>query len=106
MDIFEIDKDNCLPPNYFCSLKEKPLDKKVNRQEGVIKNMISWYGFIQAQDGDYYFNLTNVRQDQRTLRIEKGMKVLFNVIKPPDPSATETSEKNGNAGNVEIVDIS
>jgi len=104
VDIFEINKDTCLPPNYFCSLKEKPLDKKANRQEGVIKNMISWYGFIQAQDGDYYFNLTNVRQDQRTLWIEKGMKVLFDVIKPPDPAATETSEKNGKAVNVEIVD--
>jgi hypothetical protein len=104
-----IDGDNiapkCLPPNYFCRLKEKPEVEKVKKQEGVIKNMLSWYGFIQGQDGDYYFTLSNIRSDQKSLWIEKGMKVLFDVIKLPDPTASDTSEKNGKAGNVEIIDV-
>jgi hypothetical protein len=104
LDIFEIRKDQCLPPNYFCRLKEKPESETIKKQEGVIKNMLSWYGFIQGHDGDYYFTLSNISGDQKNLRIQKGMKVLFGVIKPPDPAAADTSEKNGKAGNVEFID--
>jgi len=103
LDIFEISKDDCLPPNYFCRLKEKPAAEKAKRLEGTIKLMKDWFGFIQAHDGDYYFTLSNVRQEQKHIWLERGMKVLFDVITPPDPTAAHTSEKNGKASNVEII---
>ena len=103
LDIFDINKDQCLPPNYFCRLKEKPVGGKDIRQEGTIKTMVSWFGFIQGNDGDYFFTLSNIIKDQKHIWLERGMKVLFDVIKPPDPNADGSSEKNGKAGNVEII---
>jgi hypothetical protein len=68
-----------------------PEFEKADRQEGTIKLMKEWYGFIQGQDGDYYFTLSNVIGNQKQIWLERGMKVLFDVITPPDPTAQSTS---------------
>lgn len=104
LDIFELRKDDNLPPSYFCRLKKTSETKTIERHEGVIKDFRQYYGFIQGRDGDYYFTRTNILRDQKNVWIKRGMRVLFDVLESPDPEGTETHEINGKAGNVEFID--
>jgi hypothetical protein len=101
LNIFEIDKDKCMPPNFFCRLKIS--DDIIQQKSGEIINFGAWYGFIKASDGEYYFTKSNVIKDQQNLHFTKGMKVSFDVLKKPDKAGQNNHEKNGKAGNIKII---
>lgn len=106
LDIFEVTGDACIPPNWFCRLKEN-LPKETGRQTGKIKKFLStsFYGFISGEDGDYYFTRANLKKEQQHIELESGMQVIFDVVSRPNPAGLKAHEKNGRAGNVEISDL-
>ena len=73
------------------------------RKTGVIKRFMTNYGFIRADNGDYFFTKANLPADQRSVHLKPGTKVEFLEIKAPDPNGETTAEKNGRARNVTIV---
>jgi uncharacterized LabA/DUF88 family protein len=104
LDIFEVTGDDRIPPNWFCRLKEKPPGEQ-ERGRGSIKRFLSasFYGFIAAEDGDYYFTRANLKKEQQHLELTPGMPVIFDIVKRPDPDGLKPPERNGRAGNVEII---
>ena len=104
LEILEVKSDNCMPPNYYCRIKEAPKER-FEKRKGVIKRFgPTYFGFIQYTDGDYFFTKANIRKDQQNIRIAAGMQVLFEILKSPNPSGIKAYEKNGRAGNVEFFD--
>jgi hypothetical protein len=104
LEIFEVKGDNCMPPNYFCRIKEVHKESS-ERRKGQIKRFgPTYFGFIKCDDGDYFFTKANIRKDQQNIEIVAGMQVMFDILKAPNPSGSKTYEKNGRAGNVEFLD--
>lgn len=104
LEIFEVKGDNCMPPNFYCRIKEAPKESSEKRK-GVIKRFgPTYFGFIKYTDGDYFFTKANIRKDQQNIRIEAGMQVLFDILKSPDSTGIKSYEINGRAGNVEFID--
>ncbi len=104
LDCFEVQPDKRIPPNYYCRLKPTAQPVSADRRTGKIKNFRNWFGFIQCDDGDYYFTRSNVRKDQQRLKLRPGAAVAFDTLRRPDPAASESAERNGKAGNVELVE--
>jgi hypothetical protein len=104
LEMFEVKSDNCMPPNYFCRIKEA--SKEISeKRKGVIKRFgPTYFGFIKCDNGDYYFTKANIRKDQQNIKIVAGMHVLFDILRFPNPSGIKAYEKNGRAGNVEFLD--
>lgn len=101
--LFNIKSDDAIPPNYSVQLNKK-LYKQENKLEGNIKKIINYYGFIEHDSGDYFFNTSNILEHCRDIPLRKGLKVRFSVFKEPNPDAESTEEKNGKASEVEILD--
>ncbi|OGQ85633.1 MAG: hypothetical protein A2464_09535 [Deltaproteobacteria bacterium RIFOXYC2_FULL_48_10] len=99
---FTTQSDASTPPNYSIKISEEAL-KKVSKYEGLIKKFIHYFGFIEHETGDYYFHISNVNENSRSIQLKKGQKVRFNVFKPPNPEETSTDEKNGKASDIEII---
>lgn len=100
-DLFEIRSNDKTPPVYWmrpiCSNREQ------RRKTGVIKRFVSNYGFIRADDGDYFFTRANLSAEQRRVQLKPGMKVSFVEIKAPDPLGETTADRNGRARDVEVI---
>ena len=103
LDIFEIKEDQHIPPRYYCKLKRSLIENGKERKNGEIVFFGGWYGFIEGNEGDYYFTKTNLQKDQQSVKLVKGMKVNFDVIREPNPNAAETEEKRGKAEHVQII---
>lgn len=90
---------------FFITLKEGAIETKPDQVlEGVISRWISHYGFIESDLGPFYFAKTNVRADQREHRFKAGDKVRFSVANLPDPGAGDSSEQNGKAKEIEVLE--
>jgi len=98
----EIKKDDLTPPNYW--VKKRVSEQNIIKQSGVIKRFLGGYGFIENNNGDYFFTLVNIAKNSLDKKIRKGVKVQFTSIKEPDNSKTEMNEKNGKAIDVELFD--
>src|SRR5690554_2987850 len=99
-DLFEVRSNEKTPPVYWM----RPLRRgEEQRKTGVIKRFMTNYGFIRADNGDYFFTKANLPADQRSVHLKPGTKVEFLEIKAPDPNGETTAEKNGRARNVTIV---
>lgn len=90
---------------FFITLKEGAVPVQPTQVlEGVITRWISHYGFIKSDLGSFYFAKTNVREDQREHRFRPGDKVKFAVAKLPEPDAEDSSEQNGKAKEIEVLE--
>jgi cold shock CspA family protein len=98
----ELKKDDLTPPNYW--VRKKTVENNHDRKTGIIKRFLGWYGFIENDNGDYYFTIVNIAQNSRDKKIKKGAKVHFIVIKEPDNTKSEIIEKNGKAIEIELLD--
>lgn len=101
-DLFELKSDSLTPPNYWlriCLIE----DKGVQRRKGKIKRFLGGYGFIEADDGNYFFTVSNVLPESRAKRMRKDLDVEFEVFKSPSSEAENSEEKNGKAKNVQIL---
>ncbi len=99
-DLVEVIDDGRTPPNYSVKVVEKPDDEI--KLTGKIKRTFQGFGIINNESGDYFYSLTNVSQKSR-YKLKKGDNVSFVEIKAPNNSKTESSEKNGRAIKVEII---
>lgn len=73
------------------------------KKNGVIKRWLNGYGFIEADDGDYFFLLPDVSLPPHDTKIRKGDAVYFEIKKPPEPDKLQGKEKNGVAVNVRFL---
>jgi uncharacterized protein (TIGR00288 family) len=98
----EIKKDDLTPPNYW--VRKNQQKDVIEKQEGVIKRFLGGYGFIENNNGDYFFTVVNIEKNSQDKKIRKGVKVFFKSIKEPDNTKEEINEKNGKAIDVEIIE--
>ncbi|WP_273430294.1 NYN domain-containing protein [Chitinibacter tainanensis] len=96
---FEVKPDTRTPPNYRV---RKVAQSFSTRQTGTIKRIIGHYGFIDSDDGDYYFLRTNIIPDDRSKPIKVKDKVTFETSLKPKPQSTDPHEKNGKAVKVAL----
>ena len=68
---------------------------------GIIKRLISGYGIIAANDGDYYFSFSDLADSFSVANLREGTMVRFSVEKQPNPNGITSTEKNGKAINIE-----
>lgn len=100
-DQYEMMADDLVPPNYWI--------KELERQDGGklcgrIKRFKENWGIIEtAENGDFYFGLTNVHKNSRKKKISEGMSVQFTVFKYPNPDGETSTDKNGKATDVELL---
>ncbi len=100
-DLFEVRSNEKTPPVYWM----RPIHKaeETNKKTGVIKRFMTNYGFIRADNGDYFFTKANLPAEQRDSQLKPGTAVQFLEIKAPDPNGETSAEKNGRARNVTIL---
>ena len=99
----EIKNNNDMPPNYW--LKQKS-NESGNKIKGTIKRISASFGFIENDMGVFYFNNTNIVGEYDESKLQQslvGSKVMFTVLKYPDPTKGDNIEKNGKASEVEIL---
>ncbi|MBN1539728.1 MAG: NYN domain-containing protein [Candidatus Thermoplasmatota archaeon] len=102
-DIFEVKNDMQNPIIYYVraiGLEEE--DREITKT-GSIKKFLGFYGFIESDDGDYYFHSTNITRNVSDMKIRKGMNVRFKVFRKPDLEGSTTEERNGKAYDIEIL---
>ena len=99
---FEVKHDKLTPPNYWIRKKTPPTNK-TNIKRGKIKRYIHNYGFIEAEDGDYFFTISNALSEDREEKLEMGQEVEFEVFKQPNPNSEIKEEKNGKATNIRFI---
>lgn len=100
-DLFEVRSNEKTPPIYWM----RPIRKveETKRKTGVIKRFMTNYGFIRADNGDYFFTKANLSAEQRNSQLKPGTAVEFLEIKAPDPNGETSAEKNGRARNVTVL---
>lgn len=115
--LFEMKNDGRTPPNYWVrSQSAESVQPQVSVQQvlpetvaevetggrltGVVKRWINYFGFIEADGGDYYFRVNEVDIQSRGFRFSVGCKVAFDIKRRPDPLAEDTDLRNGRACNV------
>lgn len=100
-DDYELKSDNLVPPNYWVKYHlRKHSAKKV---EGKIKKVSSRFGFIEYEKQDFFFSFTNILKEHRNKTIKAGTRVRFSIFKMPNPKASNPSDKNGKAADIEII---
>lgn len=100
-DLFEVRSNERTPPVYWMRPIRKAEEAK--RKSGIIKRFMSNYGFIRADNGDYFFTKANLPAEQRESQLRPGTAVEFLEIKAPDPNGETSAEKNGRARNVKVL---
>ncbi len=100
-DLFEVRSNEKTPPVYWM----RPIRKveETKKKTGVIKRFMTNYGFIRADNGDYFFTKANLPAEQRDSQLKPGTSVQFLEIKAPDPNGETSAEKNGRARNVTVL---
>lgn len=103
-DRFKVFDDGKIPKTFFVEKRENPTLESSMQKTGKIKRWMSYFGIIVANDntGDYFFHKTDISPDFKNEKIKKDIEVQFSVMKLPNPSANETSEKNGKATDIKI----
>ncbi|MGA1873876.1 MAG: NYN domain-containing protein [Thermoplasmatota archaeon] len=101
--IFEIRKDQMNPMLYYVRMTDGEYEEEERIKEGKVKKFLGFYGFIESDDGDYFFNITNIDEEDKKKKLRKGMKVSFKVFKEPDPEGNTTDERNGKAFDIKII---
>jgi cold shock CspA family protein len=71
--------------------------------EGVVQLWLNIYGFIECEQGPFFFHKLNIVDSQRERALKKGDKVQFKAIKKPNPAAETGPERNGKAVDVELI---
>lgn len=71
-----------------------------DRVNGSVKRWMGKYGFIENGEDNWFFYLSNIREDQREIKIRVGMHVDFISVKQPSPDGTDPAERNGKADDV------
>ena len=101
-DIFKITDDGKNPRTFFV---EKVENKILQRKQGTIKRRIGCYCIISSLDnsGDYFFYRNEINPVCKNTKLEKGMRVDFQVVKEPNPGAMESKDKNGRATDLIIL---
>lgn len=100
-DRYEMMTDDLVPPNHWIKELEHWNGGKLT---GRIKRFKENWGIIEtAENGDFYFGLTNVNKNSRKKKITEGMPVSFTVFKEPNPDGESSAEKNGKATDVELM---
>lgn len=102
-DDFQIDDDHKTPPTHIVRKIEQ--ENKGLYEEGTIFRFIHNYGIIQEEKtgSDYFFHCTDILPEAHNEKIRKGLKVKFEVLKKPNPNASETRERNGKAINISVI---
>ena len=97
---YEILDDGRPAPTYMILRKEI---EETNRQaEGVIRRMINYYGIIKSDEKDYFFSVSDIKKEYRKIRLKKGMKVRFVVVREPSQGEEQAAYNNGRAKEIEI----
>ena len=101
-NIFKISDDGKSPRTFFV---EKIENKNLQRKRGTIKRWIGCYYIISSDDnsGDYFFYRNEVNPLCKKIKLEKGLKVDFQVVKEPNPGAKESKNKNGRATDLIVL---
>ena len=101
-DKFKISDDGKNQRTFFV---EKVIKIGSKRKQGTIKRRIGCYCIIAADDksGDYFFYRNEINPIFKGAKLEKGMKVEFQVVKEPNPSAETSQDKNGRASDLIIL---
>lgn len=100
-ELYELKRDNLVPPNHFLKKKETASNSKT--LSGVIKRWFGSYGFITANQNDFFFYPSNITEIKPEHKIRAGDKVSFDVFKYPDPKSKNSAEQNGRAANVKFI---
>jgi cold shock CspA family protein/predicted nuclease of predicted toxin-antitoxin system len=101
-NIFEIKSDNLVPPNHWVKVNDTVTKHTEELFEGTIKQYWDPYGFITHKTGDYFFHKDDVPNKGELIRFSQNTKVKFSVSKKPNPDATDSTQRNGRAGNVQF----
>jgi len=99
---FEVKHDKRTPPNYWIRIKITP-SSKIQIKKGKIKRYLRHYGFIETEEGDYFFTISNVVSEHQEEKLKKGQDVEFEVFKQPNPNSELKEEKNGKATNIRFT---
>lgn len=101
-DKFKISDDGKNQRTFFV---EKLINKSSKRKQGTIKRRIGCYCIISCDDksGDYFFYRNEINPVCKKSKLEKGMKVDFQVVKEPNPKADNSKDKNGRATDLIIL---
>jgi cold shock CspA family protein len=100
--LFNVDTSN--KSQCFVSLKPNvALGTKIPHLEGVVQLWLNIYGFIECEQGPFFFHKLNIVDSQRERALKKGDKVRFKAIKKPNPAAETGPERNGKAIDVELI---
>jgi len=97
----DIKNDDRTPPNYWIHKKSIDIDEK---QTGTIKRFLKSYGFIENEQGNFFFTLANISKDSNDKKLKKGARVKFKIFKKPDLTKEDSNERNGRASEIEIID--
>ena len=102
-DEYEMISDEKTPPSYMI-LKKEFEDLKKN-SEGIIHRLIANYGIIKSENGeDYFFYNGDIKKEYHNIKLKKGLRVRFSIVKEPNENAQSTKERNGRADEIEIFE--
>lgn len=102
-DEYDIFSDEKTPPSYMILRKELEISNKSS--EGILYRLIGNYGIIKSNDDkDYFFYTGDIKKEFHSVKLKKGLKVKFIIVKEPDENAQSTKERNGKADEIEIIE--
>ncbi len=98
---YEILDDGKPAPSYMILRKE--IEEANRYAEGVIRRIINYFGIIRSDEKDYFFSISDVKKESRNIRLKKGMKVKFLVVREPSQGEEKASFNNGRAKEIEVL---
>lgn len=103
---FKIFPDDYTPPNYYVKKIEQAECKSGNeRFTGKISRWLGHFGFIKTNEGkEFFFTIKNLLPESSDKKPKAKSDVEFSVVKEPDPYGKTTTEKNGRATDIKILD--
>ena len=97
---YEILDDGKPAPTYMILRKE--IEEPCRKAEGIIKRMISYYGIIVSDEKEYFFSVSDIKKKCRDIRLKKGMRVRFVVVREPTQEGEKSAYNNGRAKEIEV----
>ncbi len=97
---YEILDDGKPAPTYMILRKE--IEEPCRKAEGIIKRMISYFGIIVSDEKEYFFSVSDIKKKYRDIRLKKGMRVKFVVVREPTQEGEKSAYNNGRAKEIEV----
>jgi len=72
-----------------------------SEETGILLGKPKYFGLVENEHGVFHFSLADIESDIE--KMAEGTRVIFKVLKEPDPTQPEKRNQRGKAANVRLV---